>query len=161
MGIWDILFLVAIIVLVLGLAFYFLNKWASKKTSEQHDMVEQNKQTVSIYVIDKKKDKITNANLPKAMIDQVPRMGKLMKMPLVKVKVGPQIMTMVCDKAVYDALPLRKTVSVEVAGAYIVGMKGMKTKREMAEVRKSRRKGTGVNEPQGLKDRLLSRFKKA
>ena len=159
MGIWDILFLVAIIVLVLGLAFYFLNKWASKKTSEQHDMVEQNKQTVSIYVIDKKKDKITNANLPKAMIDQVPRMGKLMKMPLVKVKVGPQIMTMVCDKAVYDALPLKKTVSVEVAGAYIVGMKGMKTKREMAELRKSRRKGSDGNEPQGFGGKLLSRFR--
>ena len=160
MGIWDILFLVAIIALVLGIAFYFLNKWASKKTSEQHDMVEQNKQTVSIYVIDKKKDKITNANLPKAMVDQVPRMGKLMKMPLVKVKVGPQIMTMVADKAVYDALPLKKTVSVEVAGAYIVGMKGMKTKREMAEVRKSRRKGAGGEEPQGLKDKLLARFKR-
>ena len=161
MGIWDILFLVAIIALVLGVAFYFLNKWASKKTSEQHDMVEQNKQTVSIYVIDKKKDKITNANLPKAMIDQVPRMGRIMKMPLVKVKVGPQIMTMVCDKAVFEALPLKKTVSVEVAGAYIVGMKGMKTKREMAEVRKSRRKGSVSDEPQGIGEKILSVFRRS
>ena len=160
MGIWDILFLIAIIVLVIGVALYFLNKWASKKTSEQHDMVEQNKQTVSIYVIDKKKDKITNANLPKAMLEQVPRMGRIMKMPLVKVKVGPQIMTMVCDKAVFDALPLRKTVSVEVAGAYIVGMKGMKTKLEMAEVRKSRRKGSGADEPQGIGGKILSVFRR-
>ena len=160
MGMWDIFFLIAIIVLVVGVVLYFLNKWASKKTSEQHDMVEQNKQTISIYVIDKKKDKITNANLPKAMLEQVPRMGRIMKMPLVKVKVGPQIMTMVCDKTVFDALPLKKTVSVEVAGAYIVGMKGMKTKMEMAEMRKSRRKGGGEEAPQGFGKKILSKFKK-
>ena len=154
-GFWDIIFLVAIIAVVLGLAFYFLNKWATKKTAQQHEMVQQHKQTVSIYVIDKKKDKLTNANLPKAMVAQIPRMGKIMKMPLVKVKVGPQIMTMVCDKAVFEALPLKKTVTVEVAGAYIVGMKGMKTKREMAQMRQARKKGAGQESPSFV-DRVKS-----
>ena len=160
MGMWDILFLVAIIILVLGIAFYFLNKWASKKSSEQHNMVEAHKQTVSLYIIDKKKDKLTNANLPKAMVDQIPRMGKLMKMPLVKVKAGQQIMTMVCDKDVYDALPVKKTVSVEVAGAYIVGMKGMKTKLEMAAHRKLRRKGGESSDSASFLEKIKSRFKK-
>ena len=158
--IWTIAAIVAILAIVAAAVFYFINKWASKKAAAQQDMVSQHKQTVSIYVIDKKKDKITNANLPKAMLEQVPRMGRIMKMPLVKVKVGQQIMTMVAEKAVFDALPLKKTVSVEVAGAYIVGMKGMKTKREMAEIRKSRRKGTGGEEPQGFRNKLLSRFKR-
>ena len=160
MGMWDIIFLVTIIVLVLGIAIYFLNKWATRKSTEQFDMVEQNKQTVSLYIIDKKKDKLTNANLPKAMVAQIPRMGKLMKMPLVKVKAGQQIMTMVCDKDVYDALPVKKTVMVEVAGAYIVGMKGMKTKLEMAAHRKSRRKGAHADEPAGAKKKLFSLFRK-
>ena len=160
MGIWDILFLIVIVVLVLGVAFYFLNRWAAKKTTEQHEMVNQHKQTVSVYVIDKKKDKLTNANLPKAMVEQVPRLGKIMKMPLVKVKLGPRLMTMVCDKDVFDALPLKKTVTVEVAGAYIVGMKGMKTKKEMAEIRMARKKGQPSKEPAGFLQKVKAKFKR-
>jgi len=149
---------VAILAVIGVTAFYFINKWAGKKAAAQQDMVAQHKQTVSIYVIDKKKDKITNAGFPKAVADQIPRMAKLMKTPLVKAKIGPQIMTLVCDAKVYDALPIKKTVSVELAGAYIVGMKGMKTKMEMAEMRKSRRKGdaSANTESKGF----LSRFRK-
>jgi len=156
--IWTVLMIVVIIAIIVVAVFYFLNKWAGKKAAAQHDMVEQHKQTVSIYVIDKKKDKITNAGFPKAVADQIPRMAKLMKTPLVKAKIGPQITTLVCDAAVYDALPVKKTVSVEIAGAYIVGMKGMKTKMEMAEIRKARRKGNsgGTTESKGF----LSRFRK-
>lgn len=163
MGILEIVFLVSIIVLVVGVGIYFLNKWVSKRSSQQQEMVQQHKQTMSIYVIDKKKDRITNANFPKAMADQIPRMGKLMKMPLVKAKIGPQIMTLVCDGDVFKALPLKKTVTVEMAGAYIVGMKGMKTKMEMAAMRKSRRRtegGTEAETPQGWKDKILSKFKR-
>ena len=155
---WTIMMIVAIVAVIGVTAFYFINKWAGKKAAAQQDMVAQHKQTVSIYVIDKKKDKITNAGFPKAVADQIPRMAKLMKTPLVKAKIGPQIMTLVCDAKVFDALPLKKTVSVELAGAYIVGMKGMKTKMEMAELRKSRRKGDD-SAAAGSKG-FLSRFRK-
>jgi hypothetical protein len=142
--IWGALLILAIVILVLGVALYFLNSWACKKTAQQNEMVAQHKQTVTLYVIDKKKDKITNANLPKAMAEQVPRMGKMMKMPLVKVKMGPTIMTMICEAETFKVLPVKKTVTVDVAGAYIVGMKGMKTKMEMAAQRKARRKGVST-----------------
>jgi len=148
--------IVAIVAILLVIAFYFLQKWSGKKAEEQQEMIKQHKQTVSIYVIDKKKDKITNANFPKAVADQIPRRAKILKTPLVKAKIGAQIMTLVCDQAVFDALPLKKMVSVEVAGAYIVGMKGMKTKREMQEIRKSRRK----TEDEPVKKGFLARFKK-
>ena len=168
MGILDIVILVSIIVLVLGVGFYFLNRWAGKRAAQQQEMVQQHKQTATIYVIDKKKDKITNANFPKAIADQIPRMGKLMKMPLVKAKIGPQIMTLMCDGDVFKALPVKKTVTVEMAGAYIVGMKGMKTKMEMAEMRQGRRKGSKssktatatVEAPKKWHENLLSKFKK-
>lgn len=150
-GWWDIIILVSVILVGLGVGFYFLNKWAGRRASQQQEMVEQHKQTVQLYVIDKKKDKITNANFPKAMADQMPRLSKMMKMPLVKVKIGAQIMTMLCEKDAFEALPVKKTVTVEIAGAYIVSMKGMKTKLQMAEMRKARRKGAksdGTSEPQ-------------
>jgi len=163
LGVLDFAILAVIIILVLGVVIYFLNKWAGKRAAQQQEMVAQHKQTVSIYVIDKKKDKITNANFPKAMTDQMPRMGKMMKMPLVKAKVGPQIMTLVCDADVFKALPVKKTVKVEMAGAYIVGMKGMKTKMELEEQRKSRRKdGNSANSetPKKWHESLMSKFKK-
>ena len=160
LGFLDFAILATIIILVLGVGIYFLNKWAGKRAAQQQDMVAQHKQTVSIYVIDKKKDKITNANFPKAMIDQMPRMGKLMKMPLVKAKVGPQIMTLLCDADVFKALPVKKTVKVEMAGAYIVGMKGMKTKMELEEMRKARRKDGSGEAPKKWHENLMSKFKK-
>ena len=157
----EILLVVSLILIAIGVGFYFFNRWAGRKMAEQQDMVERHKQTAAIYVIDKKKDKITNANLPKAMQSQIPRMGKLMKMPLVKAKIGPQIMTLVCDSKVFPALPVKKTVMVELAGAYIVGMKGMKTKRELAEQRRSRRQGSDAseNKPKWYEN-ILSKFRR-
>jgi len=141
MGAWDIAIIIFIVLAVVGFAVYFLNRWASKRMVEHSSMVERNKQTASIYVIDKKKEKMQNANFPKAVLDQIPRWNKLMKMPLVKAKIGPQIMTLMCDKQVFDALPVKKTVMVELAGIYIVGMKGMKSKKEMAAIRQERKGG--------------------
>ena len=158
-GIFDVVILIAIIVAIIVVVLYFLNKWAGRRMSTQQEMVERHKQTVTIYVIDKKKDKITNANLPKAMASEIPRMGRIMKMPLVKAKIGPQIMTFVCDNAVFPVLPVKKNVTVEIAGAYIVSMKGMKTKRQVAELRKSRRQ-TSPDEPQKWHERLLSMFRR-
>jgi len=154
---WGVIFIVSILILIVGVVLYFLNSWAGKKAAQQNEMVAQHKQTVSIYVIDKKKDKLTNANFPKAMTDQIPRMGRMFKMPLVKAKVGPQIMTLMCEEETYKILPVKKTVTVEVAGAYIVGMKGKKTKMELAAQRKERRKG-GDDEPMTWRDKLRARF---
>jgi len=132
MGPFDILFIVFIVVVVVGVAIYFLNKWASSRMVQHNSMIESHKQSVSIYVIDKKKEKMQNANFPKAVMEQVPKWNRFMKMPLVKAKIGPQIMTLMCDKKVFDALPVKKNVKVEIAGIYIVSMKGMKSQDEMA-----------------------------
>jgi len=159
-GIFDVMILIAIILGVIVAALYFLNKWAGKRMANQQEMVERHKQTATIYIIDKKKDKITNANLPKAMASQVPRMGRLMKMPLVKAKIGPQIMTLLCDNAVFPALPVKKNVTVEIAGAYIVSMKGMKTKKQLAEQRKARRQAGSEVADLPWHKRLLGKFRK-
>jgi hypothetical protein len=134
-GVWDWAILAAIVLIVVVVALYFFNRWAGKRMAQQNEMVEKHKQTATIYIIDKKKDKVSNANLPKAMLSQIPRMGRIMKMPLVKAKIGKDIMTLMCDNKVFPALPVKKNVTVEMAGIYIVGMKGMKTKAELAASR--------------------------
>lgn len=137
MGVLDWAILISVIVVIIVVALYFLNRWAGSRMAQQNDMVAKHKQSATIYIIDKKKDKITNANLPKAMLSQVPRMGRIMKVPLVKAKVGKDIMTLMCENAIYPALPVKKSVTVEMAGIYIVGMKGMKSKSEMDSKKKS------------------------
>lgn len=42
-----------------------------------------------------------------------------------RAKVGPQIVTLMCDKPVYQVLPVKKNVKVDLAGMYIVGITGM------------------------------------
>ena len=83
-------------------------------------IVEQNKQTISALIIDKKKIKISQANMPKSVMEQVPKRMRFQKVPLVKVKVGPQILTMFSDKQVFEALPVKKIVKLEVSGGYIM-----------------------------------------
>ncbi|MCL1998587.1 MAG: hypothetical protein FWG65_07465 [Turicibacter sp.] len=135
MGPFDIAIIVFVVVVVIIVAVYFLNKWASRRMVEQNTMIERTKQTVSMYIIDKKHEKMQNANFPKAVMEQLPRFNKMVKMYLVKAKVGPQIMTLVTDKEVFNALQVKKTVKVDLAGIYIVSVKGMKSKEEMAERR--------------------------
>ena len=138
LGGWDIVIIVFLVIVAIVVGLYFLNRWASKRMVEQQSLIERTLQPQSIYVIDKKREKISNANFPKAVQEQIPRFNKLMKTYLVKAKIGPQIMTLMCDKEVFEVLPLKKTVKVDLAGIYIVSMKGMKSKEEMAALRKER-----------------------
>ena len=51
--------------------------------------------------------------------------AKAKKAFLVRAKVGPQIVTLMCDKPVFEVMPVKKNVKVELAGMYIVGITGM------------------------------------
>lgn len=132
----DLILIIMGIVFAVIFGFYMLNRWASKKMVNNEEMIERSKVATTIYVIDKKKEKPTASNLPKAVFNQLPKYYRFLKIPLVKAKVGPQIVTLMCDKKVFAALPVKKNAKVEVAGIYIVSMKGMKTDAELKEMKK-------------------------
>lgn len=136
----DIMFIIMIILGIIAVALYFVNKKLSGRMTEAQSFIESSKQVVSIYVIDKKRDKITNINMPKAVMDQVPSYQKFFKNYFVKAKIGPQIMTLMCDKHVFNAITEKKNVKVELAGIYIVSVVGMKTKEQMKEIEKQKKK---------------------
>jgi len=140
MGTLDIILIVFVVVVAAVAGLYFLNRWAYKRMGEQQSIIDRTKQVASIYVIDKAKMKAAQSNLPKVVLGQLPRMYRFIKLPLVKAKIGPQVATLMCDKEVWRALPLKKTVKVEMAGLYIVSMPGMKSKKEMKEQRKNKAK---------------------
>ncbi|MCL1935422.1 MAG: hypothetical protein FWF57_03470 [Defluviitaleaceae bacterium] len=135
----DIILIIIAVVTVLGGGLYFLARWSQSKVSEQQKLISSTSQTISIYVIDKKRDNIKNAGLPKMVTDQMPKRANLMKMYFVKAKVGPQIMTFMCEKQVFHALPLKKNIKVDASGIYITNMKGMKTKEEMKKLKKAKK----------------------
>ena len=119
--------LVIVIVLAIIIAvLYFLGKKAQKKQAEQQELLDANKQTVSMLIIDKKRMKLKDAGLPQMVIDQTPKMMRRANMPIVKAKVGPRIMTLICDAAIFDQIPVKKEVKATVSGIYITGVRGIR-----------------------------------
>lgn len=122
----TITLLVSTVVLIIGIVvLYFLGKRAQKKQDEQQAQIEAMKQRVSMLIIDKKRMKIKDSGLPQAVIQQTPRLLRGSKLPIVKAKVGPQIMTLVSDEKIYDMIPTKKEVKATVSGIYITDVKGL------------------------------------
>jgi len=134
--IFVVLIVVAVIAIGLIIALYFVGKKMQKKKDEQDALLAANKQTVSLLIIDKKRMKIKDANLPAAVVEQIPKLSKNIKVPLVKVKAGPQIITMFCEEQIYDLIPVKKEVKAEISGMYIIGVKGVHRTQIKAEEKK-------------------------
>jgi len=138
-GFLDIVLIVVVVLGLLVAGLFFLNKWAAKRINTQQDMIEKSKQQASIYVIEKKHDKAANVKLPKIVTDNLPKSSKLVKMYFVQAKIGPQIMTLMCDKNAYNALDVKKTFQVELAGIYIAHVKGQKSQYEVKQAAKAKK----------------------
>ena len=121
----TIVLLVILAVLIIGLiVLYFLGKKAQKKKAEQDEQLAAAAQTVSMLVIDKKRMRITESGLPQVVIDQTPKMMRRTKLPIVKAKVGPKVMSLMCDEKIFPVLPVKKELKVVISGIYIMGVKG-------------------------------------
>ncbi|MBQ5952352.1 MAG: hypothetical protein IJL66_09415 [Lachnospiraceae bacterium] len=109
-------------------ALYFWGSRMQKRQASQREMIEANKQSVSLLVIDKKKLKLKEANLPgQAQIEaQTPWYMKRAKMPVVKVKIGPRVVNMIAEPEVYDILPVKQEVRAAISGIYILEVKGIR-----------------------------------
>lgn len=136
----DWLILIVVIVAVIAGILIYLNKKAYKRMDEQNEMIEQHKMLQTAYIIDKSRDRMSNVkSLPKMVTENVPKWSKFMKMCFVKVKIGPQILTLITDKRVYNALPVKKSVKIEIAGLYIVNMVGMKSPEQLKAEEKAKK----------------------
>lgn len=133
-----IIFLVILAVTAIIIAvLYFLGKKAQKKQEEQQEMLQANKQIISMLIIDKKRMRIKDSGLPQVVINQTPKMMRRTKLPIIKAKVGPQIMSLICDEKIYDSIPLKKEVKASVSGIYVLDVKGLHgSKNEPKETKK-------------------------
>lgn len=135
---WIVTLVILVVLVAIAIVLYFLGKKAEKRQAEQKEQMDAVKQTVSMLIIDKKKMRLKDAGLPQAVIDSTPKLMRASKLPIVKAKVGPQIMTLVCDAAIFDSVPVKKEVKATVSGIYITGVKGLHGKTVMEPVKKSK-----------------------
>lgn len=143
----TIVLLVILLVLIgVLVALYFFGKRTQKKQEAQQAQIDAMKQTVSMLVIDKKRLPVNKSGLPQMVIDQVPRLMRRSKLPIVKAKVGPKIQLFIADEKVFDLIPLKKEIKAEISGLYIVGVKGIRG---------------NLEKPVEKKKGFLSRFRKS
>ena len=93
-----------VILAILIIALVIVGVWGNKqqkKSADAQQQLQDAAQPMTLLVIDKKRMKISEANLPKVVIDNVPKMMRRSKVPIVKAKVGPRIMTFMCDEKVF------------------------------------------------------------
>ena len=131
-----VLLVILAILIIAVVALYFLGKKAQQKQSEQQAQIDAMKQTVSMLIIDKKRMKLRDAGLPQVVIDQTPKWARGSKLPVVKAKVGPQIMSLICDEKIFDSVPVKKEVKAVVSGIYITDVKGLHGKPIVKEKKK-------------------------
>lgn len=137
MSTWAIVLLCIMAVLIVAIVvLYFLGRNMQKKQEAQQAQIEAMKQTVSMLIIDKKRMKIKDAGLPQAVLDQTPKLLRNSRLPVVKAKVGPQIMTLISEEKIFDTIPVKKEVKAVVSGIYITDVKGLHGRAPVVEQKK-------------------------
>ena len=121
-----VLIVVLIILAAAVIGLYFFSKKAQKKQAETEEQLKASAQTMSMLIIDKKKMKIKEAGLPSVAVESTPKYLRGMKVPVVKAKVGPKVMTLLCDEKIFPLIPVKKEVKAIVSGLYITGVKGIR-----------------------------------
>lgn len=143
--IWKILIVILVLIVIALAVLYYFGSKAQKRQHESQAQLAAMAQTVSMLIIDKKHLKIKESGLPQMVIDQTPKYMRRAKLPIVKAKIGPKIMTLVADEKVYEQLPVKKECKVVLSGIYITEIKSARG---------------GLTQPEPKKKGFFSRFKK-
>ena len=121
-----VLIVIAILTIAALVVLYFISKKAKKKQEETEQQMKASAQVLSMLIIDKKRMKIKEAGLPAVAIESTPKYLRGMKVPVVKAKVGPRVMTLLCDEKIFPNIPVKKEVKSVVSGLYITDVKGLR-----------------------------------
>ena len=123
---WIILIAVMVVLIIAMVALYFFGKKQEKKQEEQQAQLKEMAQTVSLLVIDKKKMRIKEAGFPAVVLENTPKYLRRAKVPVVKAKIGPKIMSLMCDEKIFPLVPVKKEVKAVISGIYITEVKGLR-----------------------------------
>lgn len=131
-----VLLVILAVLLVAVVVLYFLGKKAQKRQNEQQEQINAMKQTISMLIIDKGRLRLKDAGLPAVVLENTPKYLRRSKVPVVKAKIGPKIMTLMCDADIYPLIPIKKEVKATVSGIYITAVKGLRSPLETPQKKK-------------------------
>ena len=131
-----VLLVILAILIIACIVLYFLGKKAEKKQAEQQEQLDAVKQTVSKLIIDKGRVRLRDAGFPPIVVENTPKYLRRSKVPVVKAKVGPKVMTLMCDAQIYPIIPVKKEVKATISGIYITGVKGLRGPLDTPEKKK-------------------------
>lgn len=117
-----LLIILAVIVGIL-IALYFVGRKMQKKQEANQASIDAAAQTMNFFIIDMKKMKLSEAGLPKIVTEQTPKYLRRAKLPILKVKVGPRVMSLICDAKVFETLAPKQEVKATVSGIYVTSAK--------------------------------------
>ncbi len=120
---FKIFMIVLAVLVVILLVLVILGKRLQKKQESQQASIEAAAQTMNFFIIDKKMMKLTEAGLPKIVLEQTPKLMRRAKLPILKVKVGPKVMSLICDQKVFETLAPKQEVKASVSGIYVTSAK--------------------------------------
>ncbi len=142
MPIWlMVIIIVGLCIVGAIIVFNFtLKKKFERRADEQQQMIDETKETINMLIIDKKKMPLRDAGLPKMVTDQAPKRYLRRKMPILKAKVGPRIMTFVAEKDVYKTIPVKTNVKASVSGIYVTSFIPIKASKTAATAPKPKKK---------------------
>lgn len=129
---WGILLIVIAVALILLFVLYKVGDKLQKKQLAQKEEIANAAQPATMLVIDKKLMPLKDAGLPKAVMEQTPKRYQKAKLPIVKAKVGPQIMNFICDDAIFDDVPVKGEIKAMISGIYIVSFKSVRARKNQA-----------------------------
>ena len=123
----TIVLLVILIVLVIAcVVLYFLGKKAEIRQAEQQEQLAAAAQTVSMLIIDKGKLRLKDAGFPSVVVENTPKYLRRSRVPVVKAKVGPKVMVLMCDAEIFPMVPVKKEVKATISGIYITAVRGIR-----------------------------------
>lgn len=125
---WMIVSIVILVILIA--AFIALSIYGKKLETRQENSqreLENAAQSASLLVIDKKMMKLNESGLPQIVLDQTPKFMRGRKVPIVKAKIGPRIMSLICDDKIFEQIPVKKEVKAVISGIYIMDVKGLRS----------------------------------
>lgn len=131
-----VLLVILAILIIACIVLYFLGKKAEKKQAEQQEQLDAVKQTVSMLIIDKGRVRLRDAGFPPIVVENTPKYLRRSKVPVVKAKVGPKVMTLMCDAQIYPIIPVKKEVKATISGIYITRVKGLRGPLDTPEKKK-------------------------
>ena len=132
----KVLFVILVILIIILAVLYYFGRKLERRQMEQQSMLKAAEQVVSMLIIDKKMMKLREAGFPQFVVDNTPKYLRRSKVPVVKAKIGPRIMTLMCDGSVFEQIPVKKEVKATVSGIYITAVKGIRGSLETKKKKK-------------------------